>query len=577
MPETPNKDVHESAYYRSLTRNMVITVLVVSMMPLILISGALRYYFNVYYQDKSIEHLKVLIKKHKQNIDNFLNLKLTELRVLSRSFPFEQLLDEVFLKEALQVLQDEYGKSFVDLGIVDNRGIQVAYAGPFRLKEVDYSKADWFKKAMEQENFISDVFPGMRGLPHFIVTTRVNYRGSDWVLRATVDFEAFNALVESIRIGNTGFAFILNKKGEFQTKPRYEILASKGPYRDLIAGDKIRVDEITFLEMTNDYGTETIYVMAPLKNGDWVLAYQQDSADAYAVIQSARWFSIIISLLGLAAIVFASILMARRMVKKIAEADRQKEMMNEQVIEAGKLASLGELAAGIAHEINNPVAIMVEEAGWMEDLLKEETTIQESENLGEFKRALDQIRVQGRRCKEITHKLLSFARKTDPTVKNVNLNELIEDVVALSEQRAKFSGVKIRLLLNDDIPTVNVSPSEIQQVILNLINNSLDAMEKTGGNVDISTRINGSFVVVDVADNGPGIAKANLQRIFDPFFTTKPVGKGTGLGLSICYGIIKKMGGDITVNSAAGMGTTFHVHIPWVVDGKSSGQPPASA
>ncbi|MDQ1238427.1 MAG: two-component system, NtrC family, sensor kinase, partial [Thermodesulfobacteriota bacterium] len=236
------------------------------------------------------------------------------------------------------------------------------------------------------------------------------------------------------------------------------------------------------------------------------------------------------------------------------------------------LASLGELAAGIAHEINNPVAIMVEEAGWMEDHLKEEETLQQSENLDEFKRALNQIRVQGRRCKEITHKLLSFARKTDPTVKNVNLNELIEDVVALSEQRAKYSGVKIHLHLHDSIPTVNVSPSEIQQVILNLINNSLDAMEKTGGNIDISTRINGSFVVVDVADNGPGIAKSNLQRIFDPFFTTKPVGKGTGLGLSICYGIIKKMGGDITVNSAAGMGTNFHVHIPWVVDGNSSAQ-----
>ncbi|MDQ1239371.1 MAG: two-component system, NtrC family, sensor kinase [Thermodesulfobacteriota bacterium] len=404
MREKVNKETHESAYYRSLTRNMVLIVLVVSMMPLVLISGTLRYYFNVYYQEKVIEHLNVLVKKHKQNIDNFLNLKLTELRVLSRSFPFEQLLDEAFLKESLQVLQDEYGKSFVDLGIVDNRGIQVAYAGPFSLKEVDYSKADWFKKAMERENFISDVFPGMRGLPHFIVTTRINYRGSDWILRATVDFEAFNALVESIRIGTTGFAFILNRKGEFQTKPRYEILASKGPYMNLLAGDKILIDEITFLEMTNDYGTETIYVMAPLKNGEWILAYQQDSGDAYAVIQRARWFSIIISILGLAAIVFASILMARRMVRRIAEADQQKEMMNEQVIEAGKLASLGELAAGIAHEINNPVAIMVEEAGWMEDLLKEEETLQESENLDEFKRALNQIRVQGRRCKEITHK-----------------------------------------------------------------------------------------------------------------------------------------------------------------------------
>ncbi len=448
------------------------------------------------------------------------------------------------------------------------QGIQVAYAGPFRLKEVDYSRADWFRKALENENYISDVFPGLRGIPHFIVTTRVDYRGGKWVIRATVDFEAFNSLVDSIRIGKTGFAFIVNKKGEFQTKTRYEALASKGPYKSLIADQSLSEHDVTFLETTTEGGATTIYVLAPLRNGEWFLVFQQEASDAYAVVERARWLSIIILVAGGLAVGVVSVLLARRMVKKIKESDQQKEMMNEQVIEAGKLASLGELAAGIAHEINNPVAIMVEEAGWMEDLLKDEQQGQ-LENAEEFVRALNQIKIQGRRCKEITHKLLSFARKTDPTVKNVNLNELIEDVVALSEQRAKYTGVKINLHLSDDIPTVNVSPSEIQQVMLNLINNALDAMEKTGGVIDITSRVNGRFVVVDVADNGPGIAKANLTRIFDPFYTTKPVGKGTGLGLSICYGIIKKMGGDITVNSAKGVGATFHVHIPWTQEQKA--------
>lgn len=569
MENKTNPDTHNSAYYKSLTRNMVVIMLLVSMTPLILISGILRFYFQVSYQEKAIDHLKVLIKKHQQNIDRFLTLKLAELRVVSRLFPFEQLLEETFLRECLSILQQEYMHSFVDLGVVDENGIQVSYAGPFRLKEVDYSRSDWFKKALGNENYISDVFPGIRGIPHFIVTTRIDYRGAKWVIRATVDFESFNSLVESIRIGETGFAFIVNKQGDFQTKTRHEALATRGAYKSLISGKGPPGEEVSFVQMSYGSSKEAIYCVAPIKQGDWYLVYQQDASDAYAVVESARWLSLLIFLAGLFAVGLVSVLIARRMVKRIQELDQQKEMMNEQVIEAGKLASLGELAAGIAHEINNPVAIMVEEAGWMEDLLKDDQQ-GDLENAEEFTRALNQIKVQGRRCKEITHKLLSFARKTDPTVKNVNLNELIEDVVALSEQRAKYSGVKIQLHLSGDIPNVSVSPSEIQQVMLNLINNALDAMEKTGGVIDITSRVDGPFVVVDVADTGPGIAKANLTRIFDPFFTTKPVGKGTGLGLSICYGIIKKMGGDITVNSAKGIGATFHVHIPWTNEKKAS-------
>jgi two-component system NtrC family sensor kinase len=233
--------------------------------------------------------------------------------------------------------------------------------------------------------------------------------------------------------------------------------------------------------------------------------------------------------------------------------------MNEQIIEAGKLASVGELAAGIAHEINNPVAIMVEEAGWIEDLLEEDGTC---EDPAEVSRALKQIKNQGVRCKQITHKLLSFARKTDPELRKVQLNELIDEVVALSEQRVKYSNVKLKLNLAQHLPEVHVSPSEFEQVLLNLVNNALDAMTPDGGTLEITTRIDGGHVVVDVADSGQGIPKANLARIFDPFFTTKPVGKGTGLGLSICYGIIKKMEGEISVNSAVGLGTTFHVRLP---------------
>jgi two-component system NtrC family sensor kinase len=180
----------------------------------------------------------------------------------------------------------------------------------------------------------------------------------------------------------------------------------------------------------------------------------------------------------------------------------------------------------------------------------------------EFRRALNQIKAQGGRCKDITHKLLFFAKKTDSRVREVQINDIIEETVSTSEQRAKESNVKIVTHLDQELPKVSASPSEMQQVFLNLISNAIDAIGTGEGSIEITSRLNGGYVAIDVADTGQGIPNELINRIFDPFFTTKPVGKGTGLGLSICYGIIKKMGGDITLNSSVGMGATFHVHLP---------------
>jgi len=204
---------------------------------------------------------------------------------------------------------------------------------------------------------------------------------------------------------------------------------------------------------------------------------------------------------------------------------------------------------------------MVEEAGWLQDLI-EDGAFKTEEDISEFERSLNQIRNQGKRCKEITHKLLSFARKTDSRIEDFEIGYLIEEVVALSAQRAKYSNVALITQLESKLPAISASQTELQQVFLNLINNALDAMEKTGGTLTIGARQEEEQIVIVVADDGPGIPKANLARIFNPFFTTKSVGSGTGLGLSICYGIINKIGGDIQVQSQTGEGTTFTIRIP---------------
>jgi two-component system NtrC family sensor kinase len=301
-------------------------------------------------------------------------------------------------------------------------------------------------------------------------------------------------------------------------------------------------------------------VAALLKNNDWILGYHQEKAEAFADLIRTQIAAAVVIAIGALLIAVMILIFFHRIINRFSEAEQEKEMMNRQIIETGKLASVGELAAGIAHEINNPVAIMVQEAGWIEDLLGEEE-FQKGENLEEFKRALKQVHTQGQRCKDITHKLLSFARKTEPSIEQIQINQLIEEVVAITDMAA-YNKISMNTYLDKNIPLIYGSPTEIQQVLLNLINNALYVMEKDGGKIDISSRLETAHVLVIVEDDGPGIPEANLDRIFDPFFTTKPVGKGSGLGLSICFGIIKKMGGEIDVHSAVDAGTRFEIRFP---------------
>ena len=546
-----------------MLRNLTLSVILVSLTPLFLISAITGYQFHIAYTSKVHAHLEELVKKHKKNIDSFLKEKVADIRVLTRIQHPGELSQELFLTNLLHTLQQEHNGVFVDLGIVNDEGIQVAYAGPFNLVNAQYSESEWFKESMQKSWYISDVFLGLRGHPHFIVAVKSKWHDKIWTLRTTIDFAAFNSLVENIQIGKTGFAFIINKKGELQSRPRINDFAENKDLIDFIMSKTPNKNEvrIEICDLKTDDYNKAIYVMTQLNHGKWVLVYRQDMADAYHDLIHTRRITISIVIIGGLTIILTAYLVSRFIVNRITILRREKEIMNEQVIETGKLASIGELAAGIAHEINNPVAIMMEEAGWMSDLLSDDD-LQKQDTLTEFKRSINQIYTQGKRCKEITYKLLSFARKTDSTSEELVINQLIEEVIVLSAQKVRYSNIIINTDLTDDLPIIKASPSELQQVLLNLINNAHDAMEKTGGIIHISTYSEDEKIIIQVTDTGPGIPAVNISKIFDPFFTTKPVGKGTGLGLSICYGIIKKMKGDIEVQSIVDEGTTFTISLP---------------
>ncbi len=550
-----------SNYYRSLTINMVLIIILVSVTPMLIISGTVRYHFQTAYQEKVRSHLAALTEKQAQNIDTFLSEKMADLRALAKSFTMEQLNDDAFLAERFRVLREEYGGLFEDIGIVNQTGVQTAYAGPLNLKGADYSAAPWFLEAVKADSYMTDIFLGLRGTPHFAAAVRREHKEQKWILRATVDFNQFDLLVAGMRMEHTGFAFILNRKGEFQTTPATGTHPFVKPCLDFLRAGAQTTEPVRVAQSSDATGKEVVQVMCRLKQGEWLLVFQQDAEEAYAALYAARRFTLLVFMVGVAAIVIVAILLSKRMVKRIHDADIQKEMMNERVIQAGKLASLGELAAGIAHEINNPVAVMVEEAGWMKDLLEDEDP-EHLKSMDEFERSLREIKTQGSRCKEITGKLLSFAHMGEPRPRPVQINDVITETIDLCRKRADLAEVKISAHLESGLPTVPASPTEIHQVLINLVNNSLDAIQDAGGTIEIRSGLADGYVVIDVSDSGPGIPAADLARIFDPFFTTKPVGKGTGLGLSICYGIMTKMGGKITVHSTVGRGTTFHIQVP---------------
>lgn len=236
-------------------------------------------------------------------------------------------------------------------------------------------------------------------------------------------------------------------------------------------------------------------------------------------------------------------------------------VVDEQLIQSHKLAAFGQLSTGVAHEINNPLAIISEEAGWMEDLLNKAES-RDFKHIDEFRDALGIIVQQTRRCGDITGKLLSFAEHMESHIGEVDLNAVLDEVVGILEKEALLNNIIIERDYDRSMPKISSDSSQLRQLFLNLINNALDAVERDG-HVKVGTGMEGGEkVVITVQDDGCGIRQDHLHRVLEPFFTTEPPGKGTGLGLSICYGIVTKLGGTISVHSAVAQGATFTVTLP---------------
>jgi two-component system NtrC family sensor kinase len=228
------------------------------------------------------------------------------------------------------------------------------------------------------------------------------------------------------------------------------------------------------------------------------------------------------------------------------------------------------MAAGFAHEINNPLQIMKSDHALIKTIfssMKKNGELKESKDVRDLETTLDQLNRQIERCAKITQAILKFGRQSEPVAKDTDLVAFMPEMTSMVAKKASVQGIRMKEEIAEGTPLVRVDPSQLQQVLLNLFNNAIDAITERHGSQGGELSIQAGpgkdgKVKIAVTDNGAGISPENLKKVFTPFFTTKPPGQGTGLGLSVCYGIVDSMGGTMEVESEKGVGTTFVVYLP---------------
>jgi two-component system NtrC family sensor kinase len=246
---------------------------------------------------------------------------------------------------------------------------------------------------------------------------------------------------------------------------------------------------------------------------------------------------------------------------KVEERTQQLKAAHQKLLQSDRLASLGQLAASVAHEINNPVSGVLNLSMLMQRMLKGDVIPQN--RVEEFRKYLGQVVSETSRVGRIVSDLLAFSRRSKPHRAPADLNQIVRTTLSLVQHKMKLSNISVDTRLAENLPPVPCDQSQIQQVVLNLLLNAAEAAQpKGGGRVTVVSEPGDSVVVLCISDNGEGIPPENLARIFDPFFTTKPEGKGVGLGLAVSFGIIQAHGGDIEVQSKVGEGTTFSISLP---------------
>ena len=541
--------------YSLIWRWAILLTSAATLLPLFLITS-IDYKFT----QKSIESENLLRtlrvgSNAKRAISSFLSERKSALSFIVRDNSFADLNDPEKLAVLMKNLRESFG-GFVDLGIITSDGLQTTYVGPYELEGRNYHDQQWFKEVKDKGFHISDVFLGFRKVPHLVIAVKYTLPdGSFFVLRTAIETVRFNELLTTFELSGRGDAFLINHEGTIQTPTLYQgKVFEKIPFAvpKYSANTEIR-------EEINTAGEPIIICSSYIPDSPYILIIVKHKDELMKAWRATRLKLIGFLVVSVTVILMAILGFSTYLVNNVYLADQRRLMILHEMEYSNKLASIGRLAAGVAHEINNPLAIINEKAGLIKDLISyTESYPADTRIIG----LIDSVLSSVERCGTITKRLLSFARHMEVTIESINLGKVIDDVLGFLHKEAEYRNITVNLDIAPNIPEFRSDRGKLQQIFLNIVNNAFAAMD-VGGRLDILVRLDEKrCITVKISDNGCGMSEEDLGKIYEPFFSTKTKTGGTGLGLSITYGLVQELGGKIQVTSTKGVGTTFTVSLP---------------
>lgn len=529
-------------------------MLLITILPLATMIIINYFQYRSHLRSQILTPLYAMAEKTRHSFELFLDQRLAIIRFIATTYNFEELSSEQNINKVLISLKKEWS-GFVDIGLINSKGDLVSYAGPYSLLGRNYSEQISFQETQLKGKYISNVFLGYRKYPHIVIAVQhLTDDGQSWILRATIDTDFFNSLIASMGLPRQTDAFLISRSKILQTDSLY--------YGNTLQECDLQMPTLTFrsnsLEGKDNKDRAIIIVSSAFSIAEYILVIVQPQSVALKSWYALKTEMMIVFLISLTIIIFAILNMASVLIKRIKTSDQHRENVLTELQHAQKLSSIGRLAAGVAHEINNPLAIINEKAGLMSDLIGLSSDFNRKEKFMELTEA---ILNSVNRCRKITHRLLGFSKRIDIKIEPININHIIHEVLDFLEKDILYKKIDVNLMLTESLVSIQSDHGLIQQILVNLLTNAFAAVEDFG-RVEVETQNHkDGGVTLKISDNGCGIPEHVIKNIFDPFFTTKKE-KGTGLGLSITYGIIKKLGGEINVKSKPGEGAAFTLFLP---------------
>jgi signal transduction histidine kinase len=540
----------------ALRRMVVLSTAAVALAPLLILTGVALVRGRQALQAEALQPAASVAATARRSLELFLTERRAALTFLVNDRSFDELCDPEVLARAIRSMNRSLEvEAFVDLGIIDQGGNQLCYWGPYDLAGRNYAGQGWFGQVVRRGTYTSDVFLGYRHVPHFVIAIKHELEnGGFYVVRATIDAELFGEQLLEVAVQPDDDLFLINREGVLQTRSRrYGRALEPMAWQPVIAA----AGSYT-IETEDPTGEDLIVTTAVVESSPYVVvlvkSYREVMHGWLLLRQELLIFVAISSGLILIVILWG----ANQFVGHLREVNRRRAALMHQAEYSNKLASLGRLAAGVAHEVNNPLAIIGEKAGLLRDLAERDTDFSQRARV---LTTLDSIVRSVDRCSAITHRLLGFAKHMDVHHEVIDLRTLLREVLGFLGKEAEHRNISVMIAAEPVLPTITSDRGQLQQVFLNLLNNAFAAVTD-GGTIEIAFSVpRPGEIRCTISDDGVGIPTEHLERIFEPFFTTKGAA-GTGLGLSITHGIVTKLGGTIEVDSIIGQGTRFTVILP---------------